>query len=139
MKTNIRCQACGRRRKPSHEKLVGTDKAYSKNCKKYEEVRAEIDKTKQEKSKKAAENAAKLEAGRPQREITRRLRINSIERQLLGGQQKTSSVSGVNPSAIGNRGAAQTQANAARALAKASEQVGLKETNLNPIADYPFI
>ena len=35
MKSMLRCSACHRRRKPGHEKRVGTDKAYSKECKKY--------------------------------------------------------------------------------------------------------
>ena len=35
MKSMIRCSVCHRRRKPGHEKRVGTDKAYDKNCVKY--------------------------------------------------------------------------------------------------------
>lgn len=37
MKRNMRCPACGRRRKPSHEKRCGTQKAYSTDCQRYED------------------------------------------------------------------------------------------------------
>ena len=37
MKSQSRCPACGRRRKPSHEKRVGTPKAYSKDCVRHED------------------------------------------------------------------------------------------------------
>jgi porphobilinogen deaminase len=36
MKSNRRCPACERSRKPGHEKRCGTPKAYHKDCKKYE-------------------------------------------------------------------------------------------------------
>ena len=39
MKSMIRCSACGRKRKLGHEKRVGTDKAYSPDCKKLEKWR----------------------------------------------------------------------------------------------------
>lgn len=32
MKSNRRCLECGRRRKPSHEKRCGTEKAYTPEC-----------------------------------------------------------------------------------------------------------
>ena len=32
MKGNIRCEACGRRRKSAHEKRCGTKKAYDEGC-----------------------------------------------------------------------------------------------------------
>ena len=32
---NMRCPACGRKRKPSHEEKINTLKAYSKDCKPY--------------------------------------------------------------------------------------------------------
>lgn len=35
-KSNISCPACGRKRKPSHEKRCGTPKAYHPECQKYE-------------------------------------------------------------------------------------------------------
>jgi len=37
MKQNMRCIACGRKRKPSHEKKCKTDKKYDPNCKVYAE------------------------------------------------------------------------------------------------------
>jgi hypothetical protein len=39
MKKHIRCIACGRQRKVSHEKRCGTDKAYSKGCLTYEDFK----------------------------------------------------------------------------------------------------
>jgi len=40
MKNMIRCPGCGRRRKSSHEKRIGTDKAFSKHCVPLTELRA---------------------------------------------------------------------------------------------------
>ena len=37
MKKNMKCLACGRKRKPSHEKRCGTPKAYSPECETYED------------------------------------------------------------------------------------------------------
>lgn len=61
MKKQIRCLACGRRRKPGHEKRCGTDKAYHKDCRiweplsheKWKQIKAERKITKNEASKKA--------------------------------------------------------------------------------------
>ncbi len=39
MRTQIRCPGCGRKHKASHEKRVGTDKAYSPDCVKYERTK----------------------------------------------------------------------------------------------------
>jgi hypothetical protein len=58
MKKNIRCEACGRKRKPGHEKRCGTKKAYSEKCQKYEVVKAEIDKKKEAEKKARKEKVA---------------------------------------------------------------------------------
>jgi len=55
MKNMIKCGACGRRRKKGHEKRVGTDKAYSKNCKTYADYKKEIDPIRDEKRAKQRE------------------------------------------------------------------------------------
>lgn len=39
MKSMIRCQACGRRRKAGHENRAGTKTAYSPQCQKYKKVK----------------------------------------------------------------------------------------------------
>ena len=41
MRNMIRCSACNRRRKKGHEKRVGTDKAYSPDCKTYDDWKKE--------------------------------------------------------------------------------------------------
>ena len=40
MKSHIRCTACGRRRKPGHEKRVGTKNTYNPACQTYEDYKA---------------------------------------------------------------------------------------------------
>lgn len=68
MKSNMRCQKCGRKRKPSHENKCGTGKAYNKECVKYEvwkekydeEMKVKREKEKSEKSKNK-ENVATSE------------------------------------------------------------------------------
>ena len=39
MKSMIRCQACGRRRKASHEKWAGTGNAVTPQCVRYKKVK----------------------------------------------------------------------------------------------------
>ncbi len=39
MRKLIRCPACGRYRKESHEKRIGTEKQYNPGCVKYEKTK----------------------------------------------------------------------------------------------------
>ncbi|MCK9434775.1 MAG: hypothetical protein M0R32_08120 [Candidatus Cloacimonetes bacterium] len=50
MKAMIRCSACGRRRKPGHEKRVGKKEAYNKDCLTYGKWK-EIDQERKAKEK----------------------------------------------------------------------------------------
>ncbi len=55
MKQNMRCIACGRKRKPSHERKCKTDKKYSPDCKTYEEFDGKAYRTELKAQKKAKE------------------------------------------------------------------------------------
>lgn len=71
MKKHIRCNVCGRKRKPGHEKRCGTKNAYNPGCVKYEKfnyaeyIALKNQIAREKKEAKEKENSEKVEQKEP--------------------------------------------------------------------------
>ena len=81
MKKNIRCVACGRKRKISHENRCGTDKAYNPDCKKYEDFDSKVWLAEIEDVKKAKQDEVKAEKEKLQKEAKEKMEKENAKKE----------------------------------------------------------